>query len=228
MINDKKVRKISDFPKIQTLTNEYQPIIRKVNGKWSWVRGAISDVLSYKRNFPFVDSSVFIKETSGLLRAHLESSAPHLMEDRDSLEIKNYSLSLNEDGVLTISFGEEAEEFIYNSSEDFLDFRNIFNRHLEEDFEFHKVFDKRDSSWVWYKVNFEEENDGPMFIFEFLDFPENTLDTDSIENQELDYLHNVHILNKHKESLFPHKVLNLNLNFGFIKEDGEIHIVLGD
>lgn len=219
----KRIRKISDLPQTETLSNEHFPLARKANGVWLWAGNRVENILSYKQNFPFIDPKLFILKSTQFLKHHLNSDTPHYLYDFDNEVTKPYKLSLDSDGVLEVEVVAEKDEFKYSAIDnDILDFSEMYINHTTEDVEFHKVTDTRDNSTKWYKMNVE---DG-MFVVELMEEKENIEVLDVYENQELDYLHNETILERHEENLFPHKILNLEVNFGFEVSEGEIYIVL--
>lgn len=217
------IRKISDLPRIETLLNENQILLRRYEDKTLWTGSHVEDILPYKQKIPFVDPKVFVKRIDDRLRSHLDSEFPHYCENRDLSTQEAYKFNIESDDVIEFITKENKDEFNFDASKNFLNFLSMFKKHIEEDSDYHKIYDERTSSWKYYKINLEYDEE-PIFSLELVDSTDNTEIFQTYENQQSDYGFYEELFEEHVESLMPHKLINENKDFSIVISNEEIMI----
>lgn len=219
----KPIVNISDLPREENLGLEKQAILRKTNNIHVWNGVGVEQGSSYGKVPSFLSPRVFVKEISDGLRKHLGSEAPHQYKDVDEDKNVFYSFFIESDEVILLQDREE-DLFEFDSSKEILDFTTMMRKHIFADSPFHKIYDKRSSSWKWYKIELNQD----VLEFILVDVNENPEILGYYEDQENDYPRHQEILEDHIRRLDSHKVSGEEDHYRLEIESGELSIVSED
>lgn len=222
----KPIKKISDLPSIETLSNENQVLLRNIGGEWLWVGNHVEDVIPYKKKFSFVNQSVFIKNINDRLRQHLDAEYPHTYENIDEASTRAYKFVIEDSEIIGFEDTESVDTFEFDPTKDPLDFFSMFQSHANGEVAYHKVYDEESSSWRWFKVSIEEVEGFPMIALDVVDTTANPEVLGFIEDQQNDYKLYEKLLEDHMSIEKPHKVVDSDMRFSLLFEEGELSVIM--
>lgn len=220
----KPIRKISDLPRITELANEHVAMIRQVDGKRVWVGGRVEDIIKYKADPPPTNFSVLVKRSNDKLRQHLTSLYAHWLEDKDAGENKAYSFSIETTrGGLELNIVSDIEPFEFDPSSEYLNFTDMFEKHVDRDLVSHKLYDENDGKEKWYKMarKIKEGND-VLFEMEIEKETENPEVFLRYSVQENDYGYNNNSIDDHVDNLYPHLITENKKKYKLVIEEDEL------
>ncbi len=225
----KPIRKISDFSELTVLDDNFPlPLIRKFGTLSVWTGGHIDDVKEYHKPPSPINDVVGIKRVDDRLRNHLDSEFPHLLTNIVTTDQEAYKLILESSrGALEVETQASQDSFTYDPTEEYLYFEDMYDKHTLQDLAYHKLYDERDTSWKWYRMNLVTIEEEELFELEYISDTENPEVLGTYEDQYTDFNYYNSELTNHEDSLFPHKIMGIDSNYSLSLDTDEEELIIG-